>query len=50
VPTLCSLAWAAGPWSLLLPHKQEEKKLLKEIKADKKREPPVFPPFQELGL
>lgn len=50
VPILCSLAWAAGSWSLLFLHKQEDEKLLKETKAAGSQEPPVFPPFQELGL
>lgn len=50
VPILCSLAWAAGSWSLLFLHKQEDEELLKETKATGGQEPPVFTPSQELGL
>lgn len=47
---LCSLAWAAGSWSQIFLLKQENEKLLKETKAARRQEPPVFPSFQELGL
>lgn len=37
VPTLCSLAWAAGSWSLLFLHKQKHEKLLKDTKPQEVR-------------